>query len=62
MIQATLDGMTVNMKRQVEADYKVAIPLSFKKLNPAVGDNSLVVSIVQALAELLEEPNKVAPP
>ena len=32
--QATLDGKTVNKKQHVEGDNKVAIPLSFKKLNP----------------------------
>lgn len=39
--QATLDGKTVNKKKHVEGDNKVAIPLSFKKLNPCpvVGDN-----------------------
>jgi hypothetical protein len=39
--QATLDGKTVNKKQNVEGDNKVAIPLSFKKLNPcpAVGDS-----------------------
>jgi hypothetical protein len=37
--QATLDGKTVNKKQHVEGDNKVAITLSFKKLNPcpAVG-------------------------
>jgi hypothetical protein len=39
--QATLDGKTVNKKQHVEGDNKVAIPLSFKKLNPCpvVGDS-----------------------
>ena len=32
--QATLDGKTVNKKQHVEGDNKVAITLSFKKLNP----------------------------
>ena len=41
MAQATLDGKTVNQKKHVEGDNKVAIPLSFKKLNPCpvVGDS-----------------------
>jgi hypothetical protein len=38
--QATLDGKTVSKTQNVQGDNKVAIPLSFKKLNPCpvVGD------------------------
>src|SRR5436309_1748610 len=38
--QATLGGKTVDKTQNVQGDNKVAMPLSFKKLNPcpAVGD------------------------
>ena len=54
--QATLDGKTVNKEQHVQGDNKVAIPLSFKKLNPcpAVGDSFSAVSIVKTLAEHLQ--------
>ena len=62
MVQATLDGMTVNMKQHVEADNKVAIPLSFKKLNPAVRDSfsgSVNSAAFSGTLTSIKKPNKV---
>jgi hypothetical protein len=62
--EATLDGKTVNKKQHVEGDNKVAIPLSFKKLNPCpvVGDsfagNVNGTNFSGALTSL-KKPNKV---
>jgi hypothetical protein len=62
--QATLDGKTVNKKQHVEGDNKVAIPLSFKKLNPcpAVGDSfsgSVNSTSFSGTLTSLKKPNKV---
>ncbi len=58
----TLDGMTVNMKQHVESDNKIAIPLSFKKLNPAVGDSfsgSVINTGFSVTLTSIKKPNKV---
>ena len=62
--QATLDGKTVNKKQHVEGVNKVAIPLSFKKLNPcpAVGDSfsgSINSTSFSGTLTSLKKPNKV---
>jgi hypothetical protein len=62
--QATLDGKTVNKKQHVESDNKVAIPLSFKKLNPCpvVGDSfsgSVNSTSFSGTLASLKKPNKV---
>jgi hypothetical protein len=62
--QATLDGKTVSKKQHVEGVSKVAIPLSFKKLNPCpvVGDSfSGTVNSTSFSGTLttLKKPNKV---
>jgi len=62
--QATLDGKTANKKQHVEGDNKVAIPLSFKKLNPcpAVGDSfsgSVNSTSFSGSITSIKKPNKV---
>jgi hypothetical protein len=62
--QATLDGKTVNKKQYVQGDNKVAIPLSFKKLNPcpAVGGSfagSVNSTNFSGTLTSLKKPNKV---
>jgi len=62
--QATLDGKTVNKKQHVQGDNKVAIPFSFKKLNPcpAVGDSfsgSVNSTSFSGTLTSLKKPNKV---
>ena len=62
--QATLDGKTVNKKQHVEDDNKVAIPLSFKKLNPCpvLGDSfsgSVNSTSFGGTLTSLKKPNKV---
>lgn len=62
--QATLDGKTVSKTQNVSGDNKVAVPLSFKKLDPcpAVGDafsgNVNGTSFAGTLSSL-KKPNKV---
>jgi hypothetical protein len=62
--QATLDGKTVSKTQNVQGENKVAIPLSFKKLNPCpvVGDGFSGdvngTSFAGTLASL-KKPNKV---
>ena len=62
--QVTLDGKTVNKKQHVEGDNKVALPLSFKKLNPcpAIGDSftgSVNSTSFSGTLTSLKKPNKV---
>ena len=62
--QATLDGKTAYKKQHVEGDNKVAIPLSFKKLNPcpAVGDSfsgSVNSTSFSGTITSVKKPNKV---
>jgi len=62
--QATLDGKTVSKKQHVEGDNKVAIPLSFKKLNPCpvVGDSfsgDVNGTNFSGTVASLKKPNKV---
>src|ERR1041384_301789 len=62
--QATLDGKTVSKTQNVSGDNKVAVPLSFKKLDPcpAKGDafsgNVNSTSFTGTLSSL-KKPNKV---
>ena len=65
--QATLDGKTVSKKQHVEGDNKVAIPLSFKKLNPCpvIGDSfsgSVNSTSFSGTLTTLKKPNKVNVP
>ena len=62
--QATLDGKTVNKTQNVQGVKKVAIPLSFKKLNPcpAIGDSfagSVNSTGFNGAVTSLKKPNKV---
>jgi hypothetical protein len=62
--QATLNGKSVNKKQHVEGDNKVAIPLSFKKLNPcpAIGDSfsgNVNGTNFSGTLTSLKKPNKV---
>jgi hypothetical protein len=62
--QATLDGKTVNKTQNVNGVKKVAIPLSFKKLNPcpAIGDSfagSVNSTGFNGAITSLKKPNKV---
>ena len=62
--QATLDGKTVSKKQHVEGVNKVAIPLSFKKLNPCpvVGDSfsgDVNGTSFSGTLTSLKKPNKV---
>ncbi len=64
VVQATLDGKTLNKKQHVEGDNKVAIPLLFKKLNPCpvVGDSfsgSVNSTSFSGTLTSLKKPNKV---
>jgi hypothetical protein len=65
LAQATLDGKTVSKKQHVEGVNKVAIPLSFKKLNPCpvVGDSfsgSVNSTSFSGTLTTLKKPNKVS--
>ena len=64
MAHATLNGTTVSKKQHVEGDNKVAIPLSFKKLNPCpvVGDSfsgDVNGTSFSGTVASLKKPNKV---
>jgi len=65
--QATLDGKTVSKKQHIEGVSKVAIPLSFKKLNPCpvIGDSfsgSVNSTSFSGTLTTLKKPNKVNVP
>jgi hypothetical protein len=65
--QATLDGKTVGKTQNVSGDNKVAIPLSFKKLDPcpSVGDSfngNVNGTSFSGQLTSLKKPNKVNVP